>query len=123
MIIGRDMLQAMGLIVDFKDNLMTWDDIVVAMKMYPKKLPLPKEPLIVSQMILDLVDDDLITMDECLSSDILQSRSEPLNIRQIAQGQKQLTPSQRDELEEILLKFPKQWWTRQVQWREDTSRP
>jgi hypothetical protein len=26
MIIGRDMLQAMGLIVDFKDNLMTWDD-------------------------------------------------------------------------------------------------
>jgi hypothetical protein len=36
MIIGRDMLQAMGLIVDFKDNLMTWDDIVVTMKMYPK---------------------------------------------------------------------------------------
>jgi hypothetical protein len=63
--------------------------------------------LIVSQLILDLVEDDLITMDECLSSNILQSKYEPLNIRQIAQGQKQLTPSQRDELEEILLKFPK----------------
>jgi hypothetical protein len=46
-------------------------------------------------------------MDECLSSDILQSKYEPLNIQQIAQGQKQLMPSQRDELEEILLKFPK----------------
>jgi hypothetical protein len=53
MIIGRDMLRAMGLIVDFKDNLMTWDDVVVAMKTYPKKPPLPNEPLIVSQMILD----------------------------------------------------------------------
>jgi hypothetical protein len=37
----------------------------------------------------------------------LKQHSEPLNIQQIAQGQKQLTPSQRDELEEILLKFPK----------------
>jgi hypothetical protein len=107
MIIGCDMLLAMGLIVDFKDNLMTWDDVVIAMKTYPKKPPLPNEPLIVSQMILNLVEDDLITMDECLSSDILQSKYEPLNIQQIAQGQKQLTPSQRNELEEILLKFPK----------------
>jgi hypothetical protein len=70
----------MGLIVDFKDNLMTWDNIVVAMKMYPKKPPLPNEPLIVSQMILDLVKDDLITTDKCLSSDILQSKYKPLNI-------------------------------------------
>jgi Reverse transcriptase (RNA-dependent DNA polymerase) len=45
--------------------------------------------------------------DECLSSNILQSKYEPSNIRQIAHGQKQLTPSQRDEPEEILLKFPK----------------
>jgi hypothetical protein len=96
----------MGSIVDFKDNLMTWDDIVT-MKTYPKKPPLPNEPSIVSQMILDLVKDNLITMDECLSSNILQSKYEPSNIRQIAQGQKQLMPSQRDELEEILLKFPK----------------
>jgi hypothetical protein len=63
MIIGRNMLQAMGLIVDFKDNLMTWDDVVVAMKMYSKKPPLPNEPSIVSQMILNLVKDDLITTD------------------------------------------------------------
>jgi hypothetical protein len=97
----------MGLIVDFKDNLMTWDNVVVAMKTYPKKPPLPNKPLIVSQMILDLVEDDLITTDECLSSDILQSKYEPSNIQQIAQGQKQLMPSQSDDLEEILLKFPK----------------
>jgi hypothetical protein len=70
-----------------------------------KKPPLPNEPSMVSQMILNLVKD--ITTDECLSSDILQSKYEPLNIRQITQGQKQLTPSQREELEEILLKFPK----------------
>jgi hypothetical protein len=97
----------MGLIVDFKDNLMTWDDIIVILKMYPKKPPLPNEPSIVSEMLLDLVEDDLITMDECLSSNILQSKYEALNIQQIDQGQKQLMPSQRDELEEILLKFPK----------------
>jgi hypothetical protein len=77
------------------------------MKMYPKKPPLPKEPLIVSQMILDLIEDDLTTTDECHSSNILQSKYEPANIQQITQGQKQLTPSQCDELEEILLKFPK----------------
>jgi hypothetical protein len=38
---------------------------------------------------------------------ILQSKYEPSNIQQIARGQKQLTPSQCNELEEILLKFPK----------------
>jgi hypothetical protein len=97
----------MGLIVDFKDNLMTWEDVVVTMKTYPKMPPLPNEPSIVSEMLLDLVEDDLITTDECLSSDILQSKYKALNIQQIAQGQKQLTPSQSDELEEILLKFPK----------------
>jgi hypothetical protein len=70
----------MGWIVDFKDNLMTWDDVIITMKMYPKKPPLPNEPSIVSQMILDLVKDDLITMHECLSSDILQSKYEPSNI-------------------------------------------
>jgi hypothetical protein len=86
---------------------MTWDDIVIAMKTYPKKPPLPNEPSIVSQMILNLVEDDPITTDECLSSHILQSKYEPSNIRQIAQGQKQLMPSQHDELQEILLKFPK----------------
>jgi hypothetical protein len=47
-------------------------------------------------MILDLIEDDLITTDEFLSSDILQSKYEPSNIQQIAQGQKQLTPSQRN---------------------------
>jgi hypothetical protein len=79
MIIGRNMLRAMGLTVDFKDNLMTWDDVIVAMKTYPKKPPLPNLS-IVSQMILDLVEDNLITMDEGLSSNILQSKYEPLNI-------------------------------------------
>jgi hypothetical protein len=97
----------MGLIVDFKDNLMTWDDVIIAMKTYQKKPPLCNEPSIVSQMILNLIEDNLITMDECLSSDILQSKYEPSNIQQIAQGQKQLMPSQRNELEEILIKFPK----------------
>jgi hypothetical protein len=101
MIIGHDMLRAMGLIVDFKDNLMTWDDVVIAMKTYPKKPSLPNEPSIVSQMILDLIKDNLITTDECLT------KYEPSNIGQIAQGQKQLMPSQCNELEEILLKFPK----------------
>jgi hypothetical protein len=42
------------LIVDFKDNLMTWDNVVIAMKMYPKKPPLPNEPSIVSQVLLDM---------------------------------------------------------------------
>jgi hypothetical protein len=58
-------------------------------------------------MILNLVKDDLITTDKCLSSNILHSKYKPSNIRQITQGQKQLTPSQHNELEEILLKFPK----------------
>jgi hypothetical protein len=77
MIIGCDTLQAMGLIVDFKDNLMTWDDIIVAMKTYPKKPPLPNELSIVSQMVLDLIEDNLITTNECLS----QSSSKHLTNR------------------------------------------
>ena len=33
-IIGRDVLQTLGVNLDFKDNIMTWDEAVVAMHPY-----------------------------------------------------------------------------------------
>ena len=32
MIIGRDLLSALGIIIDFKDDVMTWDEAIVPMK-------------------------------------------------------------------------------------------
>ena len=36
MIIGRDLIQALGFIIDFNDHTMTWDEATIPMKEYGK---------------------------------------------------------------------------------------
>jgi hypothetical protein len=68
-IIGRDMLKEMGLIIDFKDLRMTWDDIHVPMRSFPRPAvqknlkipePTPAEQLYLNMLEADLEDDDTL---------------------------------------------------------------
>ena len=65
MVLGRDTLRKIGLVVDFDDNVMTWDDVTVPMKLYSLKPPKEaavddaSEPNLAEAMLWDLVEEDL----------------------------------------------------------------
>ena len=64
-IIGRDLLEEMGLILDFKNSKMSWDECHVPMRPFPssnaaKQDPSPAEQLYMDMMEADLEDDDTL---------------------------------------------------------------
>ena len=62
-IIGRDVLRDIGLILDFKKNTMTWDEVHVPMKVYdrPEKSPNGiKEPSVAEQLYMEVLEADLV---------------------------------------------------------------
>ena len=68
-IIGHDMLSEMGLMLDFKNNKMSWDECHVPMRPFPTSNaakgnfsadPSPAEQLYMDMMEADLEDDDTL---------------------------------------------------------------
>ena len=64
-IIGRDLLEEMGLVLDFKNSKMSWDECHVPMQPFPssdatKGDPSPAEQLYMDMMEADLEDDDTL---------------------------------------------------------------
>ena len=66
-IIGRDLLQELGLVIDFKNGKMTWDDCHVPMRPFPQvntkkgiEDPTPAEQLFLDALEADLEDDDTL---------------------------------------------------------------
>ena len=51
-ILGRDFLSVVGLQLDWKDHVMTWDEVTVPMKLYPAKSP-------------NATDHDLLSRKQC----------------------------------------------------------
>ena len=62
-IIGRDMLSELGLVLDFKNNKMSWDDCHVPMRLFPspniQKPGAVKEPTFGEQLFWDAMEADL----------------------------------------------------------------
>jgi hypothetical protein len=57
-----DLLQELGINLDFKNNKMTWDDCHVPTKVFTRELKNPyriKEPNVAEQLFLDLLEADL----------------------------------------------------------------
>ena len=72
-ILGRDFLSVVGLQLDWKDHVMTWDEVTVPMKLYPAKSPnvMDYEFIIAEAMLwelleADLADDDSFDFDDDL---------------------------------------------------------
>ena len=65
-ILGRDFLSLIGLQADWKDHVMTWDEMTVPMKLYPTHLPSATnhEPTVAEAMFLELLEADLEDEDE-----------------------------------------------------------
>ena len=72
-IIGRDVLQDMGLKMDFKNNKMSWDECHVPFKVFNQKLENPyglPEPSVVEQLWMEMLDGDLVDDDTLPTCDM-----------------------------------------------------
>ena len=90
----------MGLTLDFKDHIMTWDDAVVLMK-HDTNEAIPGQPTPLQSMLIEFLEEDLD--DGFLTGEILPSKYDYNDVREVAQQQTHLTPSQRNDLEAIFL--------------------
>ena len=110
MIVGRDVLRAFGIKLDFEDDCIVANDVSVPMRPFPKATP-TMEP--VDQLLADYVDrlsdndeDTSSTSDdEAHATEILESKYDAMDPKKIAEGCKHLTPEQREDLAKLLSKF------------------
>ena len=94
MILGRDLLEELGIVLDFRRKVCTWEDAEVPMK--------PPSAT---------VQDSYYVQQEALSSEmerirkILDAKYEPANLEEVAESCEHLTKSQRKQLCQLLQKY------------------
>ena len=64
MILGRDLLNDLGIILDFKNKSMEWDQAQIPMRSYPNS---HNSATTATEWLLDAVDNDLVGNDETLT--------------------------------------------------------
>ena len=131
MILGRDLLNDLGIILDFKNKSMEWDQAQIPMRSYPSN---HDSATTATEWLLDAVDNDLVGNDETLtqvsdttshqvnetnyqeqdigpdgykSKTICASLYERSNLQEIVDKCTNLTQDQQHQLFQLLSKFPK----------------
>ena len=109
MIVGRDVLRAFGIKLDFEEDAIVSGDVSVPMREFPTATP-TSEP--VDQLLNDFLDrlsedDEDInpSSEEAYTKEILESKYDAADPKAIAESCKHLTPEQRDDLAKLLSKF------------------
>ena len=123
-ILGRKLLFQLGIVLDFKQRKMSWDDSHIMMRPYPEKF---KSSKVLRTLQDDLQDEYLYDNDDATftpemfvaekeslaseelgykSSVIKESFYEGANFEEIARSCSHLTAKQQDELLTLLKKFP-----------------
>ena len=105
MIIGRDVLRAFGIRLDFEDNCIACDGVSVPMREFPNDPDIPPIEHLLQDYLDRIENDGDSSPDDNFASEILDSSYEPADIRKIADSCTHLTPEQRDDLYKLLSKF------------------
>ena len=134
MIVGRDMLNALGIAMDFAKKEITWDKAVVLMHSFPQ---IDEDDLPVAQQLLnefldedydddnteaiaaEVLDDKSLLKEEVhivegkqeenegyKSKVIKESKYEATKLEDVCQGCTQLSLTQKNELYEVLSRYP-----------------
>ena len=131
MILGHDLLNDLGIILDFKNKSMEWDQAHIPMRSYPSN---HDSATTATEWLLDAVDNDLVGNDETLnrvsdttphqvnetnyqekdvdpdsykSKTIRASLYEQSDLQEIVDKCTYLTQSQQQQLFQLLSKFPR----------------
>jgi gag-polyprotein putative aspartyl protease len=95
MILGRDLLQDLGIVLNFKDNTIVWDDSIIAM-----------QGNVISPDALNNIEESE-TMYDATSrmKRIIEAKYEAANLNEIAKDCKNLSTVEQNQLEELLQKY------------------
>lgn len=107
-ILGYDLLSKLGFIINFKDLVMTWDNVSLPMK------PLDAEP---PEMYV-IPDNPLIQDASKRVKEILDAKYVPANLPEVCQAQAHLNPDQQKDLEKLLTKYKDLFNGTLGQWNE-----
>ena len=114
-IVGRDVLRAFGVVLDFEDMVVSSSDVSIPMREFPQVSP--EFPLVVEHLLNDYLcrswddDEDVLSSDDPPEQDshqatILDAKYDDMSPEAIAATQKHLDDKQRTDLVRLLTKFP-----------------
>jgi hypothetical protein len=101
MIIGRDLLQALGFIIDFHDHTMTWDEATIPMKEYGKISTLAEADAYCDEIYTTDVDHEITTR----MTRILDAKYEKADLQKVVSESKHLTEHEQSQLLTLLRKY------------------
>ena len=114
MLLGRDILSQLGIIVDFKEHIMEWDEATVDMRNFPSSNAFPlneSQTLSVAEHLMHelLFSDYLPNSDTFAASSVSMEANSyrRFDIPEIIGQCNHLTSSQQEELTQVLLKYPR----------------
>ena len=95
LILGRDMLSALGIILDFSRDMIVWDDGEMPMK--------PREST--RENSLFIKEPDALVEEADRMSKILDAKYQKADLQHVAQSTKGLTKEQQSKLHQFLVKY------------------
>ena len=102
LIIGIDLMEALGIDISFKENQITWDDVTIPMK--DRGLISDHEAL--ETLFHTIVQPPIITKAENRQREILDADYSPVDIDETVDGLKHITNDIKQKLKAILKKTP-----------------
>ena len=122
MLIGRDFCREQGIILDFKESLIEWDESTLDMRVFPAREAYSLdddhhltvgEHLLHELLFSDYLDDEDIPSEKELetlasaSTHLEANTYRKFDIPEIISGCSHLNKEQRDQLTQVLLKYPR----------------
>ena len=102
-IIGRDLLSAMGINLNFKDEVIEWDQMVTPMKNYYSETPSKKATREELRVLMTPSEEPIAAQQNLKRANkILDASYEKADLRQVVQQQESLSQEERNELYELL---------------------
>ena len=94
-ILGQDLMQELGLIIDYKTNTLNWDDATIAMK------PVDAQPA----ELFEIPEGKALKEASNRLDDILAAKYAPANLEKVVETCKHLDSTEKLELYQLLTEF------------------
>ena len=104
MIIGHNVMGELGIMLDFKDQMMTWDDSTINMK-DPESFPELLDPVNDFFWSKDLYETEVLQEASTHLQKILNAKYTPADLNTVVQACRHLTDDEKSQLHALLCKY------------------
>ena len=104
MILGCDIMSELGIMLNFKDQTMTWDNLTINMK-DPESLPDLLDPINDIFWGNDLYESEALQEASAHLQNILNAKYTPADLNMVIQACRHLTEDEKSQLHALLHKY------------------